>query len=250
MSFLRWLNGIRGEGAPKASGDRPTIRPTLESLEDRITPTDFGTYTNVTVQIVPNLSNFTVTEKVTANVTVNGTINSETLPPSFTPGTGPAVSTGLVLFNLNNQQQKADVNSNGQATATFTLPLFTLFTSQTLQVNYQGASLNNDFFEPSQFLAPLYTNFDNLIFVATLTFNTVTHQQQTGTFNPATGVFLLPSFNTAQGETNNMGLLVFNYDDPGTITTFQNFGFTFPGSFAFAVGAYGPEFMSSSSSSS
>ncbi|HEY7308908.1 MAG TPA: hypothetical protein VH643_06015 [Gemmataceae bacterium] len=241
MSFFRWLNAIRGDGARKSSADRPTVHPILESLEERITPTDFGTYTNTTVQIVPNLFNLTVTEKVTANVTVNGTFDPMT--HAFTPGTGPAVSTGMVLFNLNNQQQLANVNSNGQATASFTLPILTLFTSQALQASYEGATLGSDTFESSQFLAPLYTNFDNLIFVATLTFGTLTHQQQTGTFNPTTGVFVLPSFNTAQGESNNMGVLNFHYDDPGTITTFEAFGSTFPGSLAFKVGAYGPEFM-------
>jgi hypothetical protein len=237
MSFFHWLNAICGEGDPKAAGDRPTVRPTLESLEDRITPTDFGTFTNVTVQIVPNMFNLTMTEKVTANVTVNGTFDPMT--GAFTPGTGPAVSSGMVLFNLNNQQQSANVNSNGQATATFNLPLLVLFTSQTLQASYEGATVGSNIFESSQFLAPLYTNFDNLIFVATLTFGTLSQQQQTG--NPTMGV--LPSFNTAQGETNNMGLVSFNYDDPGTITTFQAFGFTFPGSLAFKVGAFGPEFM-------
>ena len=145
----------------------------------------------------------------------------------------------MVLFNLNNQQQSANVNSNGQATATFTLPLLTLFTSQTLKASYQGVTVGTDIFESSQFLAPLYTNFDNLIFVATLTFGTLSQQQQTG--NPTTGT--LPSFNTAQGESNNMGILNFHYDDPGTITTFEAFGFTFPGSLAFKVGAFGPEFM-------
>jgi len=149
----------------------------------------------------------------------------------------------MVLFNLNNQQQSVNVDSNGQGTATFTLPILTLFTSQTLQASYEGATLKSDIFESSQFLAPLYTNFDNLIFVATLTFGTLSHQQQTGTFNPTTGVFILPSFNTAQGESNNMGVLNFHYDDPGTITTFEDFGFTLPGSLAFKVGAYGPEFM-------
>jgi hypothetical protein len=59
-----------------------------------------------------------------------------------------------------------------------------------------------------------------------------------------TGV--LPSFNTAQGESNNMGILNFHYKDPGTITSFDVFGFTLPGSLAFAVGAYGPEFMPAS----
>ena len=88
MSFFRWLKAIRGEGAPNAPGDRPTVHPTLESLEERIAPADFGTYTNATVQIVPNVFNLTVMEKVTANVTVNGTFDPVT--HAFTPGTGPA----------------------------------------------------------------------------------------------------------------------------------------------------------------
>jgi hypothetical protein len=119
VSFFLWPNTLRGEGAPSTSGNRLRIRPTLESLEDRITPTTFGT-------------------------------------PSF---------------------------------------------------------------------------------------GTLTHQQQTGVSNSTSGVVVLPSFNTAQGETDSMGPLSFHYDDPGTITTFQNFGFTFPGSLAFAVGGYGLQFI-------
>jgi hypothetical protein len=244
MSSFPWLNALRGEGAPSTSGNRPRIRPALEALEDRITPTTFGTYTNVTVQIIPNLFSFTMTEKVTANVSVNGTIDTTT--GAFTPGGGPPVSTGRVLFSLNNQQQSAGVNGSGQATATFTLPLLVLIADQTLQASYQPLIYTTppaDVFSASEFLAPLYTNFDNLIFIATLSFGTLTHQQQTGISNTTTGVVVLPSFNTAQGETDSMGPLSFHYDDPGTITTFQNFGFTFPGSLAFAVGAYGPAFI-------
>jgi hypothetical protein len=53
----------------------------------------------------------------------------------------------------------------------------------------------------------------------------------------------LPSFYTAQGETDSLLSLNFHYDDPGIITSFQNFGFTLPGFLAFAVGAYGPRFI-------
>lgn len=243
MFAFQWLKMLRDKGTPSPSGNHPRTRPNLESLEDRITPADFGTYTNVTVQIIPNIFNLTVTEKVTANVSVNGTIDPTT--GAFTPGSGPAVSTGRVLFNLNNQQQTAEVNGSGQANATFTLPLLALFAGQTLEARYQPlipTTPTADVFSASEFLAPIYTNFDNLIFAATLSFGTLTQQQQTGISN-MTGTIVLPSFNTAQGETDSMGPLVFQYDDPGTITTFQNFGFTFPGSLAFMVGAYGPEFI-------
>lgn len=244
MFSIDWLKSLCVKRISTDSRKRPLFRPILESLEDRITPTEFATYTNVTVQIIPNLFRFTVTEQVTANVSVNGTIDPAT--GAFTPGSGPAVSTGNILFNLNNQQQLAGVNSNGQATASFTLPLFVLLTSQTLEASYQSpipTTPPTDTLNPSTFLAPLYTNFDNLIFTATLSFGTLTYQQQTGNSNPSAGPVILPSFYTAQGETNNMGLLSFNYNDPGTITTFKNFGFTFPGSLAFTVGAYGPVFI-------
>ncbi|HEY7314260.1 MAG TPA: hypothetical protein VH643_33220 [Gemmataceae bacterium] len=231
MSFLRWLKAIGGRGAARASANHQTVRPILESLEERIAPINhLPTYTNATVQIIPNLSNFTVTEKVTANVTATDFI--EVFP----------VGSGTVLFNLNNQQQSANLDRNGQATAIFTLPLLTLLTSQTLQVTFPVMDLTSFVFG-SEFLAPLYTNFDNLLLPATLTFGTLTHEQLV-THPIMTGV--LPSFNTAQGESNNMGILNFHYNDPGTITSFDVFGFTLPGSLAFAVGAYGPEFMPAS----
>jgi hypothetical protein len=243
MFSFQWLNVLRGKGGPSASENRPRTRPTLESLEDRITPTTFATYTNATVQIIPNLFTFTVTEKVTANVSVNGTIDPST--GAFTPGSGPAVSTGHVLFNLNNQQQSVAVNGGGQANATFTIPLVALFAGQALEAHYQplvSTPPPTDVFVASEFLAPLYTNFDNLVFAATLTFGTLSRQQQTGVTN-SSGVVVLPSFYTAQGESDSLLTLVFKYNDPGVITTFSNFGINLPGFLAAVVGAYGPEFI-------
>ena len=66
----------------------------------------------------------------------------------------------------------------------------------------------------------------------------------TGISNATVSPVVLPSFHTAQSENDSMGALGFHDGVPGTITTFSNFGFTFPGSFAFAVGADGPQFVS------
>lgn len=242
MFFLRWLNAIGCRGAASASEGRTGIRPALESLEDRITPTSpFETYINASVQIIPNLSNFTVTEKVTANVNY---LLSGPLPKLSAP----------VTFLLNNQQQSAYLNSNGQATVTYTLPLATLLTSQILQVAYPphyNGNPNMPFDTlGSVFLAPLYTNFDNLFLPSTLTFGTLT--EGTGGQMEAHNLpnsFVLSSFNTIQGETDDMGPLSFAYSDPGIITSFNVFGFTLPGFLALAVGAYGPEFMPNGGSS-
>jgi hypothetical protein len=227
MFFLRWLNAIGGGGTASNSRDCKRIRPALEHLEDRITPiTPFPTVMNVSVQIIPNLSNLTVTEKVTANVSFEG-------GGSFQPPIAP------VQFNLNNQQQSINSNGNGQATATFTLPLATLLTSQTLLVSYPAHYANPSNLATleivgSYFAAPLYTNFDNLLFPATLTFGTPTSQQilERGVGGVAGSELVDISsilFNTVQGETDAMGLLSFSYNDPGTITSFQVLGLTLPG---------------------
>jgi hypothetical protein len=231
------------------SQPRPTIRVRLEELEDRVVPAFFAaTYTNASVQVM--LSGFNVTEKVTATVTTTPSFDPFTGVTTPIPaGAGNNPTAGGVLFSLNNSQSSvASVDANGQATATFTVPLLAFLTSQTLQVRYLGSfpASGNDYGE-SQFLAPLYLNFDNLMFGGNITFNQLTPQQVSGTFltvSPFTQT-ALGSFNTAQGETNSVlnGLIKFNYVDPGSIDSVSVFGFNITGGItaeliAFQLGAY------------
>jgi hypothetical protein len=232
---------------------RPSTRPCLEELESRLTPSFMtGTYTNVSVQVSPSFFSGTVTETITATVT-----NA----PSFDPFTGittpvPSGATppsgGMILFNLNNLQQSAQLNSSGQATVSFKLPIFAVLTSQTLSAQYQGfTDSNNDVFQESGFLSALYMNYNNLLFPATLTFSQLTPQQVQPTVNMTTSTTTaLANFNTAQGETDSFGIVSFLYIDPGTINQIQAFGFTVPGSFAAQLNAFGPQIASLSSSSS
>lgn len=222
---------LRGDSRANTPRPRSSVAPSLEELESRMTPSSLvtiATATNASVQIIPNLSNFTITEKVTATVTA-------ALPG--TPASAP------VSFNLNNQQQQANLDASGHATATFTLPLLALFTSQELTVKYPGASVVSPSaisYSSSTFNAPLYLNFDNLVFAATVSFGAPPAQ-------PSSGV---PVYNTAQGETDDFGLFSFQYVDPGLITSVRSFGQDFPGFFAAALGAYGPAFMNTGGSKS
>lgn len=222
-----------------AASTPPSTRPCLEELESRVTPTPFsGTYTNAVVQVTPNFLAGTVTETVTANVTNAPTFDSISGVTTPVPP-GAVTPSGTILFNLNNHQQQAQLNSNGQATASFTLPIFAVLTSQQLSVEYEGGPNS----EPSAFNAPLYMNFDNLLLPATLTFGQLSPQQLTPSFNTTTGALTsLPPFNTAQGETDSMGLLRFGYTDPGVISSVDALGIDLPGMFAAALGAYGPLF--------
>lgn len=204
--------------------------PSLEELESRLTPTTFiSTATNATVQIIPNFFNMTATEKVTATIV---------------PALGGAPITGNfplpIYFNLNNQVQSTLFGANGQTTTTFTLPLLTLLTSQELTVSFPGILFNNngDFinYSSSTFNAPLYMNFDNLLFPSMLSFNLLSAQQIFGN----TGA---PIYNTGQSEMDTLGLFSFRYVDPGVIAQVLIFGQQFPGFFAAALGAYGPAFM-------
>jgi hypothetical protein len=234
---------------------RPTARPCLEELEGRLTPSTLvSTYTDVSVQVAPSFFSGTVKETVTATVknvpSFDPTTGQTTPVPS---GAGPA--SGTVLFNLNNQMQNAQLNSNGQATVSFTLPIFAVLTSQTLEADYLGTPSSitpPDFiFNGSTFLAPLYMNFNNILFSATLTFGQLTPQQTAPPMsNPIGGQpTSLPLFNTAQGETDSFGIVNFLYIDPGVINQVEVFGFTLPGSFAAQLNAFGPQFSGQNSSS-
>jgi hypothetical protein len=249
-----------------AVSPRPSTRLRLERLESRLTPSSSGlefgpppltgTYTNATVKVAPSLFSFTVSETITATVTnvpaFNPYLGGMTTP--IPPGT--TTPSGTVLFSLNNQMQSAQLDSSGQATVSFTLPLFAVLSSQTLEVNYLGKGELNPPFSHlnSSFLAPLYMNYNNLLFPATLTFGQLTPQQANPTINPndlgsLTHYSALPFYNTAQGETNDFGIVNFLYTDPGDINQVNVLGFTLPGIFAAPLNAYGPQFSGQSSSS-
>jgi hypothetical protein len=216
FGWLREVNGFLarrgGQGSQSAPGQRGvTIQPRLECLEDRLALNNFLTTTNVAISITPNFLARTANETITATVTQQGTT---------TP-----VTNGIVAFNVNNQTTTAGLNSNGQAAFSVTLPLFAVANNQTLQANYQGATVGSDTFSGSVFLSPVYLNFWNESFPAQITFGTPTSTT---------------SFQSSGGETDDVSVfgfqLKFNYIDPGRINTINFLGFTFPGSFSAAFG--------------
>jgi hypothetical protein len=211
---------------------RKSIRPYLEGLEDRLTPSFVPfvpapafTITTASVQVTPSLLKGTVTETVTA--TVMNDANSQGYP---TPA-------GTVDFSLNSQHQTATLDGNGRATVSFTMPLLSVLSKQDLTVSYGGGDTVSPFFaEPSSLNAAVYMNFDNLIFTATLTFSQVNSEHNSQTFS------------TANGETDSIGPIAFLYSNSLVINQVEVFGFTLPGFFAAQLGAYGPPSMNSNSS--
>lgn len=254
--FLHSLTGLfRKRLASQTPQPRPSARLRLEELEDRVVPSSFttNTYTDAAVQITPGL---TVTEKVTATVTPFQGFDFSTgqITPIATGATAP--TKGTVLFNLNNQMQSATLDSNGQATATFSMPLLAFLASQTLSVSYLGTSdSSGDFWQGSTFVAPVYKTFNNALFSASLTFNQLTPQQvyaeSISAFqNPTGNITTLNPYYTAQGEKDDFGLFAFNFVDPGDINTVSFGNSTLPGVFALMLNAYGGFSVSSSSTSS
>ena len=216
FGWLREINGKqlrRGGQVGRDSPARPgaTTQLLLECLEDRLAPTNFLTTTDVAISITPNFLARTAIETITATVTQQGT---------STP-----VTSGTVALNVNNQMSSAGLNGNGQAAFSVTLPLFAVANNQTLQANYQGATVGPDTFSGSVFLAPVYLNVWNASFPAQITYGAPTSTS---------------SFQSSGGETDDISVfgshLKFNYIDPGRITTISWFGFTFPGSFSAAFG--------------
>jgi hypothetical protein len=268
MMFLNSLTSWLRKRTPAVKTPKsPSTRLRLEELEDRIVPQfTAATYVNPTVQITPG---FTVTETVTATVTTFPSFDMMTGQITPVPAGAFNPTSGNVSFMLNNQQRSAPLNANGQASATFQVPILAFFTTQRLEVSYGGTSdasgnswLSN---QNNPFVAPLYTNFVNLLLPGTLTFAQLTPQQVyafeinsaqnmnpnfvEGSNAPPAFPTLLRPFYTANGETDNLGLFTFNYVDPGTINTVTAFGVQFPGSVAFQLGAYNGLTSSSSSSS-
>jgi hypothetical protein len=259
MMFLNSLTSWLRKRTPAVKTPKsPSTRLRLEQLEDRIVPAfDTATYVNAAVQITPG---FTVTETVTATVTTFPSFNMMTGQITPVPAGAFNPTSGNVSFTLNNQQRSAPLNANGQASATFQVPLLAFFTTQRLDVVYNGFTdqANQNTWMPSlPFVAPLYTNFDNLLLPGTLTFAQLTPEQvyafeinsfQNRNQNPFPAPFpdnfppsfptTLRPFYTVNGETNNLGLFAFNYVDPGTINTVTAFGVQFPGVVAFQLGAY------------
>lgn len=236
---------FRKQSQTKALQTRPSTRLRLEELEDRLTPSFVGTaftYTNATIQITPNLRSLSITETVTATVTTVPAVDPTTGQITPVPA-GAGAPSGTVLFSLNNELQSATLNANGQATATFTVPmrsphyLTEWYASHVLSVQYEGSSSDSGTYSPGPlFIAPFYTNFINAFLPATLTFGQLTPQQVTGNLNTSTGqVTPLPTFNTAQGETDDFGLFAYQYVDPGIINSMTIGSLTLPGSFAYAL---------------
>ena len=249
MFLHKLTDWLRKRPEAKTLNAHASTRLRLEQLEDRVVPSfTTATYTNATVQINPGL---TVTETVTAQVTpfvsfnfTPGSPGTNPIPSGATNPTG-----GKIFFNLNNMQQATTVNSNGQATATFQVPLLAFLTSQTLQISYQGFidSSGNDW-GSSNFLAPIYKNWDNVLFNSTITFNQLTPQQvyaqdfQEWSTNPQSSQNItgLNPFYTAAGEQSAYlgGAIVFNYIDPGIINSVTAFGINFSGSVALQLHAF------------
>lgn len=257
MTFLHSLIGsLRGRSAAKKPQSRPSDRLRLEELEDRLVPSTISTYTDASVHITPGL---TVTETVTATVTPFQGFNPSTGQITAIPTGATAPTSGTVLFNLNNQMQSATLNSNGQATATFKMPLLAFLSSQALAVDFLGTSdtTTENVWQGSGFFAPIYKAFTNVFFPAELTFNQLTPQQvyalQISSFqNSSTtspGPTTLSPFYTVQGEKDNFGLFAFNYTDPGDIDTVTVGNSTLPGIFALMLEAYSGLPSPSSSSS-
>jgi hypothetical protein len=255
MMFLNSLTSWLRKRTPAVKTPKPpSTRLRLEVLEDRIALAfDTATYVNPTVQITPG---FTVTETVTATVTNFPGFNRNTGQITPIPAGAFNPTSGIVLFILNNQVKSATLNANGQATATFQIPILAFFASQELDVYYNGSAdlAKNNFWEPQTFRTPLYTNFDNLLLPGILTFAQLTPQQvnafeinefQNPNPNPSPDnlpPFALPTtlrpFYTVNGETDSLGLFAFNYVDPGVINTVTAFGMQFPGFVALQLGAY------------
>lgn len=207
MTLLGWLR----RNTEKPERQDAMVRLQLEPLEDRLALSTFNTVTNAAISITPNFFGLNATETITATVMQQGTT---------TPVTG-----GNVAFNVNNQMGTATLNNNGQATFSVTLALFAVGTNQTLQVNYQGATIGSDTFNNSAFLAPVYLNVDNLIFPAQITYGTPTSAT---------------SFQSSGGETDALtyfGLpLKFNYSDPGSIQNINWGPFSFSGVYSVFFG--------------
>ena len=216
FGWLREINGKQSQRGGQGGRDSParpgaTTQLLLECLEDRLAPTNFSTTTTVAISITPNCLARTAIETITATVTQQGT---------STP-----VTSGTVALNVNNQMSSAGLNGNGQAAFSVALPLFAVANNQTLQANYQGATVGSDTFSGSVFLSPVYLNVMTQLFPAQITFGT-----------PTSTV----SFQSSGGETDDVSIfgfhLKFNYIDPGRISTINLLGFTFPGSFSTAFG--------------
>ncbi len=216
MTLLGWLresNGKRSQGG-NLSRRRTTARPRLEELEDRVTPAEINTVTNVTINITPNFLSRMATETVTATVTQSGTT---------TP-----VTSGTVAFNLNSQKATVALSPTGTATFSTSLPLYAVVANQTLAAVYSGGMIGSDELGISGVISPVYLNVLNAALPAQITFGT-----------PPNSIAPPIIFNSASGETNTVSLfsfpIKFNYIDPGTIDTFTILGFTLPGSFSSTV---------------
>jgi hypothetical protein len=189
------------------------VRPRLEQLEERLTPSTYNTITSAAISIAPNFAARTATETITATVT--------NLDPN-----GPPVTAGNIGVNVNNTVVAGGpLNSSGQASVTITLPLFAVAVPQTLEVFYGGATVGSNTFNSSAFFSPVYLNLLNVFFSSNVTFVGPYYSQQSIPIGP---------YGTYNGETDTINFfdIQFNYVDPGMIETFSILGIGFPGSFA------------------
>lgn len=213
MTLLSWLRKLNGKRADRGDhgGRSMAARPRLEQLEERLTPTNFDTITNVAISINPSLTSRTATETITATVTNNDV-------------GGPTPNAGNVNFLLNNMPViGVPVNSSGQAIANITLPLYAVAGPQTVQAFYGGTIGGTNNFNSSAFLSPVYLNVMNELFSSNITFVGPPLSQASLPVSP---------FGSYKGETDAVAFfsIDFNYVDPGTIQTFTILGITLPGS--------------------
>jgi hypothetical protein len=217
MILSRLLTAFRRACSAKRTAQPalPTSRLALEQLEDRVTPSIL----NVSVSINPNIFTMSLQETLTATITAT---TGETGSP-----------TGTVSFNVNNQVQNIAVSGN-QATATYTIPLFTALSGQALSVLFNPDTTST--FSSSAFLAPLFLNLENFVFSSNITFGAPT--ASFSNFTTSTGM-TTSSFNSQFGETDvvQFGFIpvTFNYAQDGSISTVSFLGVTFPGFFAAGI---------------
>lgn len=183
-------------------------RPRLEQLEDRVAAATFDTVTNVDIKINPTYF-FNAIETITATLTQ--------------AGTNTPVTSGNVVFNLNNRTATAPLNDAGAASFTTTLPLLAVATNQTVQAFYEGAATGSDTFNSSVFFSPVYLNQWNAFLLSFISFAGPPPAQSTlpinsyGSYNGENDMFLYNVPGSPVGET----FILVHYVDPGVIQSIR-----------------------------
>lgn len=138
--------------ARRASIHRP-IQPRLESLEDRLTPSDLSLTAG---SIAPNLSSGT------AQVSLTGQVSNS----------GGTVNEGTLSFTVGGVSGKGNV-SDGTASAKLTVPIQTVLNGFTVSLSYNDTTLPS--LNTSMFVS---TSIWNGLLSANLTFDSGSNQQQ------------------------------------------------------------------------